>query len=454
MNLLYFYRNKTDLFIKHVLLFTVLLFATKSNAQCSDHWYIDTQTKLNSFTGCTHIPISITITGTVYNLSPLSNVVSIGGDLNISHAHSLHNLDALSSLTSIGGNIAIYGNNSLTNVNGLGNITSSNILTMQILENPNLTSIAGLGNLNTNSINYLQISGNPLLTECDIASVCTHLPRNWNTYINNNGIGCESIQAVASSCAPCQPPINFSATNKTSRTASINWTGFPGGNIYNIEYGAAGFTPGTGTQVNNFAGTSYTVTGLSELTTYDIYVKRVNLSCEWGFSQKYTFTTIAECPPAGETLVMTNQQEINNFESTYPFCVNMPGSIQIYEFMGSQITSLAALSNLESINGSFSLSRTSILNLNDLVNLERIGGDLYINNNSVLANVDGLSSLTSVGMQNSLYNRVAFTDNPLLQNLNGLSALTTVGGALDISNNHILNSLSGLFSTCMAIPPK
>jgi len=69
-----------------------------------------------------------------------------------------------------------------------------------------------------------------------------------------------------------------------------------------------------------------------------------------------------------------------------------------------------------------------------------VGWFAYITDNYNLANLDGLSSLVSVGM--SLY----ITDNYNLTNLDGLSSLTSVGEDLYIYANSNLTNLDGLFS--------
>ena len=59
----------------------------------------------------------------------------------------------------------------------------------------------------------------------------------------------------------------------TSSSIDLSWT--PGGansTSYNIEYGAAGFTLGTGTSLTT-SNSSYTITGLSSSTSYDFYVQ-------------------------------------------------------------------------------------------------------------------------------------------------------------------------------------
>ena len=51
----------------------------------------------------------------------------------------------------------------------------------------------------------------------------------------------------------------------------LNWQG--NGELWNVEYGQVGFTPGTGTLVSGIAERLLQVTGLTDLTDYEYYVQ-------------------------------------------------------------------------------------------------------------------------------------------------------------------------------------
>ncbi len=95
----------------------------------------------------------------------------------------------------------------------------------------------------------------------------------------------------------CSAATSLVAGTVTTTGATLTWTG--SGN-YIVEYGAAGFTPGTGatagtggTIASSSATTPYALTGLSSSTTYDVYVRQ---ACVLGGfysanSTKATFAT-------------------------------------------------------------------------------------------------------------------------------------------------------------------
>ncbi len=70
----------------------------------------------------------------------------------------------------------------------------------------------------------------------------------------------------------CPDPINLTASNITGTTASLAWTAGGSETLWNIEYGLAGFTQGTGTIINGVTN-PYTLTGLNPGTTYTYYVQ-------------------------------------------------------------------------------------------------------------------------------------------------------------------------------------
>lgn len=71
---------------------------------------------------------------------------------------------------------------------------------------------------------------------------------------------------------------------------------------------------------------------------------------------------------------------------------------------------------------------------------EQCGGYLLIADNDELTNVDGLSSLNSVGE----FLTVEFNDK--LTNLNGFSSLSSINGYLRIGNNSILSDCRGIYA--------
>ena len=93
----------------------------------------------------------------------------------------------------------------------------------------------------------------------------------------------------------CPAPINIMITDIGSSFAEISWDASFAAVSYNVEYGLAGFLPGTGTVVNT-TNLSTIITGLTQNTAYDFYV---NSDCGNELSNNAilsTFTTLLSCP--------------------------------------------------------------------------------------------------------------------------------------------------------------
>ncbi len=108
---------------------------------------------------------------------------------------------------------------------------------------------------------------------------------------------------------PCVDPSMLMTTGITPTTVSLGWTENGIATMWDIEYGPAGFTPGTGTTVA--AGTNpFTVTGLTPSTGYDFYV---NSDCGVdGLSAQHGPASAVTQPlcPEPTMLVATNVTDI------------------------------------------------------------------------------------------------------------------------------------------------
>jgi hypothetical protein len=82
--------------------------------------------------------------------------------------------------------------------------------------------------------------------------------------------------------ATCPQTSPLTASNVTSSSADVSWTAGGTETSWNVEYGAAGFTLGTGTNTN-VTSTTYSMTGLTPSTDYDVYVQAVCSATDQSF---------------------------------------------------------------------------------------------------------------------------------------------------------------------------
>ena len=90
----------------------------------------------------------------------------------------------------------------------------------------------------------------------------------------------------------CVTPINLQVSNLLANSFDIGWTG--SNTDTQIEYGPAGFIPGTGTLITTTAN-PYNISGLIDQTDYDIYIRSI---CAVGDTSNWTLveTVTTPCP--------------------------------------------------------------------------------------------------------------------------------------------------------------
>ena len=107
-------------------------------------------------------------------------------------------------------------------------------------------------------------------------------------------------------------------------------------------------------------------------------------------------------------------------------------------FQNAELVDLSALSNLKAVDGKLVLNQNNALtSLAGLGSLTNIGEGLYVGYNGVLPNLDGLDGLIDVGF-------IFIGVNNALKHIDALVSLETVGSHLLIKNNGALEQLDGL----------
>lgn len=144
--------------------------------------------------------------GGITDLSPLSQLTSVGGNLWITNNnHDIFNLTGLENLNSVGGDLSIAGNDGLPSLVGLENLSTVNGQ-LNISSNNTLSTLAALESLTT--IGDLKITSNHGLSICNIPPICNYLTNNGSYEISNNGVGCGTeaeISALCNATAVCPP---------------------------------------------------------------------------------------------------------------------------------------------------------------------------------------------------------------------------------------------------------
>ena len=154
----------------------------------------------------------------------------------------------------------------------------------------------------------------------DVISTSNWVPGSWPGEISweildGGGViiaaGLVSVDtSVTGNCPACLPPTGLTASNSTNNSADLAWTAGGTETQWNIQYGAAGFVPGTGT-VMNVTTNPYTLTGLTAATSYDYWVQAVCGSDSSAYAGPFTFGTSCNA-----SLAPTNE----NFDLGFSVC--------------------------------------------------------------------------------------------------------------------------------------
>lgn len=143
------------------------------------------------------------------------------------------------------------------------------------------------------------------------------------------------------------------------------------------------------------------------------------------------------CLPEGITF--TTQAQIDNFQTNYPNCTEIEGSVEIGTFFGEGISNLNGLNVLTSIGGYLEIARNeALISLTGLGNITSIGGDLRLIDNDVLESLTGLENLIYISGD------LKIEHNDIMSSLSGLDNLTSIGGYIEICRNATLISLTGI----------
>jgi len=153
------------------------------------------------FPFCSTVEGDMEITGAeITNLTGLSDLIAIRGNLIIQNTDSLLELTGLNHISNLGGSLHIKENSRLNNLEALSGIDS--IGGDLLVENNNsLKTLSGLENINSSTINDLTICKNDSLAICDFPNICQYLSNsNGEVSIYENAPGCYNAEQLVGIC--------------------------------------------------------------------------------------------------------------------------------------------------------------------------------------------------------------------------------------------------------------
>jgi len=233
------------------------------------------------------------------------------------------------------------------------------------------------------------------------------------------------------------PVIDLYASGLHTTTVTLGWDSE--GSLFDLEWGTAGFTQGSGTLVSGLTVNSYTLTNLTFDTTYEFYVREKCGGNQSEWSAPFAFTPVYSICPLGY-LAFTSQAQIDAFGSTYSSCNVTTGHLII---SGNDITNLSPLVNIIQVGGNFHVHNNPLLqNFNGLHNIKSVGGYIRIHNNTALTSI---AALTLNEQTNGVLDSyLLIENNPVLTSLDGLESITEITGYLKIHSNPLLADMDAL----------
>jgi len=199
---------------------------------------------------------------------------------------------------------------------------------------------------------------------------------------------------------------------------------------------------------------------LCSTNKHPFYMRNIVLTliCLWASCGMMAQT----CIPAGTSLVLNSQQDIDDFSYIYSGCTQVEGNIFVQDMAGD-ITNLDGLSAITSVGGYIYIRENPLLtDITGLSNITTLGDFIFMYFNELLTDLDGLQGisdipgflylnkmdglvdLTGLNNVNTIGKFIYLNDNASINSISALSSLSSIGGFLIARNNDNLGDLTGL----------
>ncbi len=411
-----------------------------SFAQCpSGNVVLNNQAELDAFAishaGCTSFTGNLEIKDTqlkdITDLSALTNLDTIWGDLIFTYLRQPIDLNALSNLKYVSGALSITECDSLPSLEGLNNLTEIGG-EFTIYRCDSLESLAGLDNLTTigstrifDSKKLSVLSGVPNLTRC---------------------LGDFKLE-------------NSRVTDLTGLEA-LETIG--GGLTLNYNYLLTSFNGLT--NLDSILGRFYITKNNKLTTTQGVVALRSIGSLEILRNDKLAMIDFPTLSYVKSSITVEDSDSIKNFLPGMPSLIELNGYLQVYNtpiesFLGLEslvkiksglyallcpdFTGFYGLENLDTIEGTMSLSQCHMVTDFEGISSLKTVNDLNIINNLRLKNVNCFSQLTSA-------KNITIKECDSLVSIDSLHNITSVTDVLTLKDNPLLASLNGLENLALA----
>lgn len=327
----------------------------------------------------------------INDLSPLSNINYIDGNLDIRDNNQLSSLSDLQNLTFVKGDINIFGNDMIANLDGLQQLTTINS-TLHINDNSNISSLFGLQNI--------QSIGEDLLIY------------NQNDPSFTTLTGLTNLQYIVG---------DLKISNNTNLESLIGLENL-------LEVGGLQIWEQNDNQFTNLVGLSSLQHIEGSFNIFDC-ISLLN------------FSGIENLQTIEGQLTIRNNVRLQRLEGLDN--LQQAGGIKLQD--NPQLTSITNLRGLKQINGVLSINNNDALySLSGLENLTVITRDLHIVNNFDFCSLYPLRNLQSIGSEITSGDKVYIVNNPCLY----YCAIEAICPIANSTNKTIENNSNLAFSDC------
>jgi len=259
-----------------------------------------------------------------------------------------------------------------------------------------------------------------------------------------------NMQITYQPASGCLAPTLLPATSITPVSAQISWIALNGESLWSLKYGEPGFDPITeGTMINGITSSTYTLSGLTHLTLYDVYVKAdCGADAESAWSNPIGFRTITDPLSGTYTINSTLATGGTNFNNFTDFALSMnlggfggPITIDVVPgtgpyndqfILGTPINNTAGNSLI--INGNGETLQYLSTNVNERATLKLNGTDYVTVNNLIIKALGSLPG--EFGFAVHLMNLADYNTFNNCHFIADLNSVTTNFAAFATSNNH------------------
>ena len=388
-------------------------------------------TNLTPLSDINHIAGNVLIrdNGQLVNLNGLTHLQTIGGYFRVWSNSELTDLGDFPVLQTIGGDFYVGGNRELTDLGDFPVLQSiggyfwvlqnSELITLG--DFPALTSV-GIGTVYVPSLGESRDSVSIVVERNSNLLLCSWLENflpdgihavTGDIYINNNATGCKTTEEINN---PVLFVNNLIFAHKDSTTTSFN--------IYaSVRWKLV--TSDDATWITSLSSGSNThssrITGENEATITLIHTRAPNAT------QRSTTLTLTAIDENGNELMNPATVTINftQLPTIYEGDISLRSQEEVNEF----------ISNTTVILGNLIIAGRNITDLTPLGNMTHIMGNLIIQQNRQLVNLNGLNNLQSIGEY------FGILDNAKLATLGDFPHLQSIGRYFKVTNNDKLLSL-------------